>query len=81
IPRPPNSFIIFRTEFARLHRNRNRGPRVRRDSIKDLTRTVSAKAGDAWRQLSPAEKLHYKRLADIAKEKHAIEYPNYQYRP
>ncbi|KAJ7019813.1 hypothetical protein C8F04DRAFT_878235, partial [Mycena alexandri] len=78
-PRPPNSFIIFRTEYARLHRNHK--SRARRDSIKDLTRTLSGKAADAWRELPPKQKQHYQHLAELAKEKHALEFPNYQYRP
>ncbi|KAJ7509885.1 hypothetical protein B0H11DRAFT_1901250 [Mycena galericulata] len=80
IPRPRNSFIIFRTEFARLHHN-PRGTRPRRTSIKTLGRTVSREAGDAWRALPPHEKQKYQRLAELEKERHAILYPDYQYRP
>ncbi|KAJ7504175.1 hypothetical protein B0H11DRAFT_1645005, partial [Mycena galericulata] len=80
IPRPRNSFIIFRTEFARLHHN-PRGTRPRRTSIKTLGRTVSREAGDAWRALPPHEKHKYQRLAELEKERHAILYPDYQYRP
>ncbi|KAJ7140266.1 hypothetical protein C8R43DRAFT_594107 [Mycena crocata] len=80
IPRPKNPFIIFRTEFARLHHN-PRGSRPRRVGVKVLGRTVSGKAADAWRMLSPAERQRYQHLAELEKEKHARDYPNYQYRP
>ncbi|KAJ6581817.1 hypothetical protein B0H19DRAFT_1061322 [Mycena capillaripes] len=79
IPRPPNSFIIFRTEFSQRHKNA-RGSRARRD-VKEIGVTVSRKAADAWRKLSPEEKQPYQRRAELAKEQHARDYPNYQYRP
>ncbi|KAJ7781869.1 high mobility group box domain-containing protein, partial [Mycena maculata] len=79
IPRPKNSFIIFRTEFARLHRN-PRGSRSKTD-VKVLGRTVSGKAADAWRELPPEQKQRYQRLAELEKEQHAREHPDYQYRP
>ncbi|KAJ6565983.1 high mobility group box domain-containing protein, partial [Mycena sp. CBHHK59/15] len=81
IPRPPNAFIVFRTEFAHLHHNPQVSRSRRGNGAKVLGRTVSGKAADAWRLLSPEEKQHYVRLADLEKEKHARKHPNYQYRP
>ncbi|KAJ6519071.1 hypothetical protein C8R45DRAFT_1065874 [Mycena sanguinolenta] len=82
IPRPPNAFIIFRTEYARLHYT-PKGARSRRDVSKSLQSgaTVSRKAGDAWHLLPPDQKLYYHQLAVQAKKKHAQDYPGYQYRP
>ncbi|KAJ6514920.1 hypothetical protein C8R47DRAFT_1190170 [Mycena vitilis] len=78
IPRPPNAFIIFRAEFSQLHK---RGGKSRRDDLKSIGVSLSRKASDAWWQLSPKEKQRYQRLAEEAKEQHALDYPNYQYRP
>ncbi|KAJ7625509.1 hypothetical protein FB45DRAFT_921608 [Roridomyces roridus] len=78
IPRPPNPFIIFRTHFARKYHNPQRN-RPRRPST--LGRTVSGKAADAWRELPAPEKEKYRQLAEAAKRQHAIDYPDYQYRP
>ncbi|KAJ7231874.1 hypothetical protein B0H12DRAFT_995525, partial [Mycena haematopus] len=82
IPRPPNAFIIFRTEYARLHYI-PKGTKSRRDVKKPmhLGASVSRKAGDAWHLLPPEQKLHYYQLAVQAKKKHGQDYPNYQYRP
>ncbi|KAJ7117702.1 hypothetical protein C8R44DRAFT_544977, partial [Mycena epipterygia] len=79
IPRPRNSFIIFRTEFARLHTPRT--SRSRRGAVKALGRSVSGKAADAWRLLPPEKKQIYQQLAELEKDQHARDYPNYQYRP
>ncbi|KAJ6519338.1 hypothetical protein C8R45DRAFT_18896 [Mycena sanguinolenta] len=73
IPRPPNSFICFRTYFCQLNNERAEG--VRDHSI------LSQQAGKAWRALSPAEK---KKFEDIAQQKrilHAQMYPHYTYSP
>jgi hypothetical protein len=71
IPRPPNSFIIFRSEFTKL----------RKSQQGVSTAGLSRQAGDAWNLLSPEAKLPYRRRAELEKQKHARIYPNYQYRP
>ncbi|KAF8903388.1 hypothetical protein CPB85DRAFT_1438342 [Mucidula mucida] len=45
IPRPPNSFILFRQEYARLYA--------------DPKTLVSKSAGEAWRALSDEDKQYY----------------------
>ncbi|KAF9023797.1 high mobility group box, partial [Hymenopellis radicata] len=70
IPRPPNSFILFRQEYARLHTN-----------PKTFQSNVSKNAGEAWRALSAKDKQHYKDLAAVQKEKHMAKYPDYRFRP
>ncbi|KAF7296048.1 hypothetical protein MKEN_01419900 [Mycena kentingensis (nom. inval.)] len=83
VPRPPNAFILFRTDHARLHHNpltrkaRLRGKRP--DGSPPIT--VSRRAADAWARLSDEERAHYARLAEIAKQRHAEMFPGYQYRP
>ncbi|KAJ7117704.1 hypothetical protein C8R44DRAFT_540725, partial [Mycena epipterygia] len=81
IPRPKNSFIIFRTEFARLHTPKANRTRRGDGKAQPVSRSVSGKASDAWNLLRPEEKQIYQRLAELEKEKHARKYPNYQYRP
>jgi hypothetical protein len=80
IPRPQNSFFIFRTEFSRLYRN-SRDKKSRREDSKTTGLPFSRMAGEAWRMLPPEEKRRYHHLAELAKEQHARDYPNYQYRP
>lgn len=42
---------------------------------------ASKKAGAVWKSLSDTEKFPYERRAAIAKEEHALLYPNYRYKP
>ncbi|KAF8903217.1 hypothetical protein CPB85DRAFT_1438453 [Mucidula mucida] len=69
-PRPPNSFILFRQEYARLYAG-----------SKTLQSNVSKSAGEAWRALSDEDKQYYKALAAVEKEKHAKKYSDYRFRP
>ncbi|KAJ6527260.1 hypothetical protein DFH09DRAFT_827249, partial [Mycena vulgaris] len=80
IPRPKNSFMIFRCEFTRLHHN-PQGSRSRRNGLRECYRSVSGRASDAWHSLTPLEKQHYQHLADLEKAQHALDYPHYRYRP
>lgn len=43
--------------------------------------TLSKRAGEAWRELSAAERKLYKRRADAAGRVHAVIYPDYKYQP
>ncbi|KAG7440757.1 HMG-box, partial [Guyanagaster necrorhizus] len=68
VPRPPNCFMIFRSEFLALH--------------SDETQTKASKlAGAAWRKLPKERKDHYKELAKDRKEDHARAHPGYKYKP
>ncbi|KAF5327294.1 hypothetical protein D9619_003917 [Psilocybe cf. subviscida] len=71
IPRPPNSFILFRQEYCR-HYNR-KGKR--------LTKNVSQAASEVWKSLSSAEKKYWQSLADEAKRAHREMYPGYKFKP
>ncbi|KAG0240635.1 hypothetical protein BGX31_001822 [Mortierella sp. GBA43] len=68
IPRPPNSFLIYRKEHAKAY--------------KGLVATeLSSKLAEAWNNETPECRAHYARLAEKAKKEHAIKYPNYKFTP
>ncbi|KAL0565774.1 slightly ste11-like protein [Marasmius crinis-equi] len=71
IPRPPNSFMIYRSHFW----DRYKQTHAERDLAK-----VSCLAGASWRSLSPSEKAYWQYLAAKAKNEHAAKYPDYKYR-
>ncbi|RDX54145.1 hypothetical protein OH76DRAFT_1066712 [Lentinus brumalis] len=74
IPRPPNSFIIFRSVRCK---------EMKKDKSKPVKtqRLISAEISHQWRQLPEYVKEHWKYLAKLAKEEHERKYPGYQYRP
>ncbi|KAG7090795.1 hypothetical protein E1B28_009879 [Marasmius oreades] len=72
VPRPPNSFMLFRSGFwARQKHNP-----TERDH-----REISRMAAIAWNNLSETEKDHWRELAAIRKADHARQYPEYKYAP
>ncbi|EMD34332.1 hypothetical protein CERSUDRAFT_97591 [Gelatoporia subvermispora B] len=77
IPRPSNAFIIFRAEFSRKNAQgtQSNSPAQRPHE------TLSKRAGDAWRKLTPAEKHPYRVLAQKEALDHGRKYPDYVYRP
>lgn len=75
VPRPPNSFMIFRREFSREH------ARLNADGEPIPEKHLSKRAGEAWARLSDKEQRVYKVLADKAREDHAIMFPDYKYKP
>ncbi|KAI6123155.1 hypothetical protein EDD16DRAFT_682516 [Pisolithus croceorrhizus] len=77
VPRPRNAFIIFRCNYTREHAARN----SQEADEQSLTKTLSRRAGEAWKKLPSAEKDKYKRLADREREEHARLYPHYRFRP
>ncbi|KIJ09399.1 hypothetical protein PAXINDRAFT_17515 [Paxillus involutus ATCC 200175] len=80
IPRPRNAFIIFRCEYSREHTQSVQGQED--DNFTNPTaKTLSKRAAEAWKQISPAEKDRYKLLADREREEHARLYPSYRFRP
>lgn len=70
IPRPSNSFILFRVQFSRL--NKGRGW----DNV-----TLSQQAGEAWQQLPFLEKQFFVDQAAEHKRLHALSNPTYRYNP
>lgn len=73
IPRPPNAFMLFRSEFWAKEKTKHT---VERDH-----RMISRVAGKAWNDLSESERVPYRRMAEMAKRQHAELYPDYKYSP
>ncbi|KAI0719118.1 hypothetical protein C8T65DRAFT_636841 [Cerioporus squamosus] len=74
VPRPPNAFMIFRSEFWNMEK-------IKDTVIERDHRQISRIAGQRWNQLTPAERAPYHAKADEAKRLHAIAHPNYKYTP
>ncbi|TEB23105.1 hypothetical protein FA13DRAFT_1460187 [Coprinellus micaceus] len=78
IPRPPNSWILFRSDRAqRITRqwgHQYPGIKLRQDA---LSKTISTE----WRSLSPEEKQFWNLLAAEKAREHKLMYPNYVFKP
>ncbi|CAG8442613.1 1677_t:CDS:1 [Ambispora leptoticha] len=76
IPRPLNSFMIFRRNF-------NAGIVAVGDSKRDrnFVAKVSSQASKAWGKASPRVKKFFSVLAEEAKLGHQRLFPEYQYSP
>lgn len=70
VPRPPNSFILFRRQFSDTHRGEASDGE-----------TISMMASRAWKELSYEARAVYEDMAAQAKREHAVLHPNYVYRP
>lgn len=68
--RPPNAFILFRTEYAKNNKYLNM-------SVQE----VSKKAGESWRDISAEERALWDAKAVEKKEQHAKENPDYHFHP
>uniref|UniRef100_A0A0W0F876 HMG box domain-containing protein n=2 Tax=Moniliophthora roreri TaxID=221103 RepID=A0A0W0F876_MONRR len=79
VARPRNAFFIFRCNFIQDHSRGGRKATVASPSTAE--KTLSKRAGEAWRSLTPEEKARYSRLADEEKIQHAQKHPGYRYRP
>ena len=73
IPRPPNAFMIFRSELWRKEK-------IKRTVERDH-RNISRIAGSLWNRLSTTDQVPYRRAAEEAKRIHAQLYPDYKYAP
>ncbi|KAJ7124813.1 hypothetical protein C8R43DRAFT_958595 [Mycena crocata] len=73
IPRPPNPFICFRSDYCDWNRQQVGGVRDHR--------LVSQLAGKAWRALDSASRRRYEEIAQEKKKQHADMYPGYAYSP
>ncbi|KAJ7693550.1 hypothetical protein B0H17DRAFT_1132358 [Mycena rosella] len=74
IPRPPNPFIVFRSEYCVWNKQLDAA------AVRDH-RLVSKLAGQAWAALDGAARQKYVDLAHEKKLLHAIQYPGYTYAP
>ncbi|RDB28976.1 Transcription factor ste11 [Hypsizygus marmoreus] len=74
ISRPPNAFMLFRSDF--WAKEKQKEVPIERDH-----RDISRIAGHCWNNLSGEEKARYQRLAAQRKQMHTIENPGYKYAP
>lgn len=74
-PRPPNAWIIFRSEMSRILPPVAPGQPGRPQSA--VSRTIA----DLWANLDPKTKQQYERRAEAKKAEHALKYPNYRFTP
>lgn len=73
IPRPPNAFMLFRSDLWAKEKNKST---VERDH-----RMISRIAGQEWNKLSEAQRAPYRSMAERAKQQHTLLYPDYKYTP
>lgn len=69
IPRPPNAFILFRSDL------------VSGQYTPPLQTDLAVEAGQLWYKLDNLTKTYYYRQADQAKKEHKKKYPSYTYHP
>lgn len=70
-PRPPNSWILFRSHMAR----------ERTDLEGRAQSEISAIISKAWKHAPPDVKLHFEMLAEAKKVEHQARYPHYRFNP
>ena len=78
VPRPRNAFIIFRCEYSRKHA---RDANDSSDRSNRSDKTLSKRAAEEWRCLPAAEREQYKILAEQEKAAHALQNPDYRFKP
>jgi len=77
VPRPRNSFIIYRCEFTNKYLASGGSERA-----SDTGNTsLSGRAGEAWRNEKPEIIQYYKKLADEERARHRAAHPEYRFRP
>ena len=70
--RPPNAFILYRTD---------RHPILKQADPSLHNNDISRKVGKEWKQVPGAVHAAYKARAERIKKQHAIDHPGYQYAP
>lgn len=70
-PRPPNSWILFRSHMAK----------ERTDLEGRAQSEISAIISRAWKDATPDVKLHFEMLAEAKKVEHQARYPHYRFNP
>ncbi|KAG0253389.1 Casanova [Linnemannia exigua] len=68
VPRPPNSFIIYRREHSSNY-------------SKITAAELSKILGEQWANEPPERKAYYAKLAKAAEKEHALKYPEYKFTP
>ena len=77
VPRPRNAFIIYRCEFTKNYLANGGSERACETEKKSL----SKRAGEAWKNEKPETKRYYGKLADEERACHRINHPDYRFRP
>ncbi len=75
VPRPRNSFIVFRSWWIAKQRASANGAGDGQQN------ELSKLAGKAWRLMSEEDKQGFIEVANEEQQRHKIEHPNYQYTP
>ncbi|KAE9401612.1 high mobility group box, partial [Gymnopus androsaceus JB14] len=70
--RPPNAWIIFRSDMNRL---------LRIEDPKATQSALSKRISDLWATATPEVRAQYERRAEAAKVAHHARYPNYKFAP
>lgn len=78
IPRPPNSFLLFRSANIPLAKEMLARERADKNPTQA---SVSKVISNWWRALPPHEKQVWDGKAKEAKEEHMMRFPSYQYKP
>ncbi|KAJ3987234.1 hypothetical protein F5890DRAFT_1499428 [Lentinula detonsa] len=73
IPRPPNAFMLFRSDFLKRH--------VIPRSVEKRQQTLSRVAGEIWNLMPAEEKKSWYDKAAEALTLHKKNYPNYKFSP
>ncbi|RIB28444.1 hypothetical protein C2G38_1898493, partial [Gigaspora rosea] len=73
-PRPQNSFLLFRKDFAARHRSLHKGKKI-------SSKEISTLAAERWNEQPPSVRLFFRQLELKALDKHKELFPNYRYQP
>lgn len=74
VPRPLNSFFLFKTDWLAKRKSLLAG-------VEQDHRQLNRMASSEWRKLSPEAKQRFKDAAHQAKVEHSIKYPGYRFAP
>ncbi|KAF9552447.1 HMG-box, partial [Agrocybe pediades] len=76
IPRPPNSYMIFRAAKQSIFRKF-----IKDDDVNQINSQISKLSAIWWKAMNPKEKAIWDKEADEAKLEHMKKYPDYKYTP
>lgn len=76
VPRPPNAWILFRSEMTRIV-----PPAPARGRSTTSQALASGAISKMWAQLTPAVRAEYERRAAAKKYEHKMQYPDYRFEP
>ncbi|KAI0730213.1 high mobility group box domain-containing protein, partial [Fomitopsis betulina] len=75
-PRPPNAWILYRSDKLRELAER-RDPHAPKRLQADISKEIS----EMWKSENPEIKREYERISEIKKQEHRTQYPNYKFQP